>query len=393
MDHKDASPDTGLPAAEDAAPAADQSNTSAPPTASPAEPEITPGLASPGERMAVRLMLAGNAEQFAILQAQIKRFEAEHLDITVELVGWPFATFNDDLIMAVERGLVPEVVAVPYNLIVLLLARTPLISIADISGLDEDFLKEGLADASVQGTLYGLPWHRYGCVPYFRHLVLPRSSAQHAAGIELARFLTQPEQQKENFERLRWFPTRQSVYDSLGIGCQPSPPSVYLAPKDVQRAVDEARSRAPNLPAALLDGQTINVYEATAALNSDAILATFTATTDPVPDDISKQQLDGSGLVVGAWFVNIELKTQGRDGAPVGVPPGDYVSKWHGYPPQPFLVSSKGEEILLAFSGLGSSDGPVFQPVVRLVRGSCTVNACIPYTNICSDITIDNIDC
>ena len=82
-----------------------------------------------------------------------------------------------------------------------------------------DFLPGALKSARINGEVYGLPWRRFLCTPYYAHLVIFRTTKYPEEASQVIKFLTLPEQQLDYFqEKNSWYPTRMSMNKELS-GC------------------------------------------------------------------------------------------------------------------------------------------------------------------------------
>ena len=293
------------------------------------------------EEPEVKFMIASEpgSMEAAEIQKQIEKF-TQKTGIDVELMLVPFTKFNDELLAMCRDNKLPDVAALSRNHIVDFTQRLncPIEPLDNrISTINvEDFLDEAISNIIIKGDTLALPFRRSARLPHFEYVAQFSASQNPDAAFALMDFLTQPDTQIENFNELRWYPTRKSVYDSLKLIREPSRTFIPLQPQEIIRAIAIVVERAGNL-ANVLEGKTLNPYEATAFFAKSASNGPFSfldsqdpeltaaPVVEPVEEDELEAALNGDGLIIGAWLVNTPLEVD--EPMPIRIEPGDYVVK------------------------------------------------------------------
>jgi hypothetical protein len=275
------------------------------------------GSSSAEVTLGVMLMAPTGTEQ-QIWQDQVTRFTEKDPTIAVELQYFPAAEYFEKLAVLLAAGTPPDVTELSYYHVALFQQQDylqPLDELVDAFDVNtEDFWADALESNTFGDELYALPRQRFACSPRYRNLVLPKAGEHHGEAFLLMDFLTQEEQQVENFERMggligypRW-PTRESVNDLLEEDkCDPFTRQVErLLPEDlgsIWAVVSENRSALENV----LGGQTLSGDPAGAVEDGEPIGAAVAAVSEQgepwievsFPDALASED----GVFVGGLFV------------------------------------------------------------------------------------------
>lgn len=277
------------------------------------EAEVVEVVQAPPEQEAEEvLMVAATQDEQEVLLSQIERFDKEHRDIVVKVIFVSPVDFYETLLKLIEAGAPPDVAVLSYNHIALLRDYLqPLDDWIQTSDLDiSDFLPDAVDSNTFDKQLYGLPWLRSACLPRYRNLALFQVGEPSEfqvrepsdAAFRLMDFLTQRAQQYENYNELKWFPTRQSVYARLGIACPPLQ-AIRPAPEVVSQTVALVEERWPVL-GPVLQGQTINPYEAATEIKEgEASVTVAPVMTGPSTEAEFVEAARSGDVVIGALFV------------------------------------------------------------------------------------------
>jgi hypothetical protein len=341
-------------------------------------------------------MVAATDDEKEVFQEQINWFEEQNPDINIELSIVEFDEFNDTLSELIGEGIPPDVAALSYD------------QIAELQGflepLDElvanlkDFLSDALESNRFNGQLYGLPWRRSACVPYYHNLVLFKKSKHPTEAFKLMDFLTQEGQQQQNYADLKWFPTLRSFYGPEGIDC-PDIQVIRPTAENVSQMIELVNARAPDLDL-VLKGQPINAYEATVVtdeegqirvaaapvtaedekkvylplvLSSGGIQVTAPATAPASKKEEFKDPLFADGLIVGALFITDTIDIQDSSGITITLE-DDYAVKCQiGSLGPCTLLEPAGEEIEVNPGIAEVTDAPVGQPFCTVETGSIRI--------------------
>jgi ABC-type glycerol-3-phosphate transport system substrate-binding protein len=325
------------------------------------EKEVEQVVEAPVKTQTIRLLVAGRGEEVQVLEEQIDRFQEAHPDIEVLLEFVPYGESEVKVLTMMAAGVPPDVAVLSYNFYIELQEQGYLAALDERAAQIDlgDFIQDALQSGGFGRALYGLPWQRSGCWPHYRYLALFDASTYHDAAFALMDFLTQPEQQSENYLRLQWYPTRKSVYGERAIEC-PTIEAIRLAPEEVAGTVSLVRDLQPVLQG-VLGGQAINPYEATAVIEDGALQGTGA----PVMNPISAEEFEAAlaeGVAIGALSV---------DQAPE-YPPGDY-AVWcqDDGEARCYLVPPQGEQVEVDLEVFERTEDPVVgQPLCTVITGS-----------------------
>lgn len=337
-------------------------------------PETTNTEPGPLEPSEVELWVAGTDEEAEIFTGQIEQFMAENPNVQVLIMVLPYADFNAKLLTAVAAGVAPDVAGLSYNHIADFQAAGLLAPLDEEFNV-EDFLEDALASNTIQGELYGLPLLRTTCLPHYRSLVLFGTSDNVEGARVLMDFLAQPAQQVQNYQGLTWFPTRRSVYDELGLEC-PEASVIRPAPEIVPLLIGQVNEGTKILES-VLQGQTLNPYEATALTDESGQEIRVAAAAITVPPVGDFDELLKNGLIAGALFAEVPLDILDESGNVIQtIEPGDYAVRWQtveGSEPKLFLVTPEEQELEVLWATFEETAGPVRLPTTLLRPGSTRI--------------------
>jgi ABC-type glycerol-3-phosphate transport system substrate-binding protein len=314
------------------------------------------------------LLLSATPAEADLLKAQIQQFE-QLTTLNVETLIVPFKDFDTKLAILLAAGTPPDIAVLSYNQVVSLQQRNQLqplqISDADM----RDFLPDALSSNSFSERLFALPWVRSACLPRYRNLGVFAASKFPTEAFKLVDFLTQQQQQEQNFKVLQNFPTRQSVQRNFNLTCPE--PAIYRFPEDVDQTVALVAENRRNLEP-LLNPILINIYESVPLKQENELKGAAAAVTDPIDmQDMAARLKDG--IYVGALFLRAPLQIRDeKDDVVQTIEPGNYAVRWQGdvRPTQFFLVRPNGDAILIPSARFEPTQGPVGPPTVLLLRGS-----------------------
>jgi hypothetical protein len=332
------------------------------PTAAPAATEAPQPTETPPQ------VIVGYVEQEAtLLEGQIAQFNRENPDI--QALSRPYGGI-DALMAALASGEV-DVVAFPYNQIAVLQLMNVLMPLDDWFS-DGDYLTDALESITFDSSLYGLPWQRSACLPHYNYLAMGAGTSAPEAAFRLMDFLTASEQQAQNYDKLLWYPTRVSLYGSLGLDdCLTSPiQAIRLEPAEVEAAIGRAETSWQNL-AEVLEGETINPQGAVAVIENGEHQGTGAPRMDPISSAEFEAQID-NGVVVGMLIVEYAPE----------YPPGEYAVKWQRVDGEikPYLVKPGDPEptvIETSFERFEATAVPIGQPFFEVETGSFRACGCL----------------
>jgi hypothetical protein len=282
------------------------------------------------------MVMAPTEDEQAVWQDQIDRFEAENPTIDVELYFAPPNEFYEVLLTRIAAGTPPDVTEVPYYHVALFQQQGALQALDELAAEFNvdlgDFWANALTSNTFDDELYALPRLRSACSPRYMNLILPKGSQFHSEAFMLMDFMTQGEQQQENFDRmehLRWFPrwpTRQSVNDSLDKEYRCDPPArqvLRLLPEDIDRARELVGESLPALEP-VLGEQTLAIGGASAEMEGEEILVAAAPALSPNLHEpwleivFTETLASGDGVFVGGLFVARGYEIQGVECEPDG---------------------------------------------------------------------------
>lgn len=340
--------------------------TQAPGTEAPAATEATVEQVPAGSSVSLQLLYSGTEDDLAFLQKQVEVFQQEHPEIVVEINYVPFDSLMDILATRLAAGDAPDLATLSLNNLVEL-QRMDALSPPDLGKIElpDDFRSDALSSGKVDGNQYGLAVQQYGCAPAYQYIAQFRASQHPEEGAQFIGFLTSMALQKEAYETVGWVPTRQSVYDELGVNCQPLEP-IRLSPADISTSITIVKDRRDELTA-VLNGVKLNPYEAVTIIENGVLMGTFAARETPITEEEIKNQMS-SGIVVGGMFI---------ENAPE-YPKGAYVLKCKA-DLDCFFLRADGSDPGLKPESVAPLERPIEKLVVVAVRGSTKVTVWVPF--------------
>jgi hypothetical protein len=316
------------------------------------------------ESTRLAFLVGATPDEAGVLSDQVARFE-EQTGIAVELMVVPFADFNERLLGLIAAGTPPDVAALSYDFIAYLQRQDLLVPLEKLGVPDrEDFRGEALQSNIFNDQLYALPWQQASPSPRFNNLALFEASQRQQDALSLIDFLTQPEQQEQNYDQLQQMPTRQSVFGKLEVPeLVKEVRAIYATPEEVNQAIELVQARAPGLEP-VLEGQKLNPYESATVVEEGKHQGTGAPVTGNVSDEVI-QSKGSDSLIMGGLFV---------DHAPE-YPQGDYAVKIketleEGGGGTCQLVTADGQAVEVEPEVFEDLPAPVAQPFCVVEEGS-----------------------
>lgn len=281
---------------------------------SPAETEVPIPSTEQQSSISLDVWFTGTAQDQDFFVEKVKEFQEQNPDIEAQVTLLSFQDFTQKLLTSLVAGVSPDIATLSLNEIVSLAEEG---FVVPLEGLDqsymEDFLRDSLESVSINGNQMGLPLRRHSCAPVYQYLSQFRQASEHPEEVfRLLEFLTTTELQIQANEALGWVPTRISAYESLDFEC-PGVEAIRLAPPDVLDTISRVEQLGSELDP-ILEGFTLNPYEATAVIENGEVQGTGAALLQPVDLNYAQERLSSEGLIFGGLFV---------DNAPE-YPPGNY---------------------------------------------------------------------
>lgn len=341
----------GTPAAATEAPAATQA-----PVGEPGATEAATEAAS--EAVVLSLLYpVPNSQEESFISSAVEQFKETYPEISVDLQLVPIESYRDTLVTRVQAGDAPDVAVVDYSNLYPYYQSGILLSIEQAEGfLDDDFLDDSVRSTLIFDGHYGVPWRRDSCSLAYQYLSIMAGSKHPQEAFKLMDFLAQSSLQEQAYKDLLWYPTRKSAYSSLGIGC-----SINEAIRLQDNVRDQVFKLVPENSKSLdpvLEGRFVEAGGATGVFENEALVAYGAAVANPVSFDEAQQQIDSTGLVMGALIINKVEE----------YPPGSYVLKC--FKDNCALVSPDGSQIPFDLIISEELDVPVSVPRMAVVPGS-----------------------
>lgn len=194
-----------------------------------------------------------------------------HFQAQLDKLGIPvrlrteFTNYDQELRVALEAGDPPEFAALYFEQVVSLQAAGLLMPLTDSFTVNpDDFLPDAIGTNTFDGTLYGLPWLRFGCTSDTLNLAALVGPSEDI--VKVMEFLTAPEQQAANYndlvgDGLEFYPTRQAVYDQVKPvqTCSFAAGDTPLTPELLTGLIDMTADAQIEL-AEVLEDKTLNPY-------------------------------------------------------------------------------------------------------------------------------------
>lgn len=160
-----------------------------------------------------------NEDQQNIVKDQIDAFQKANPGITVDLQY--IVDVNGFFLNALAAGEAPPDVIMVYDGDSAHDAQSgTLLALHSYLEASDDFLKDAINANTYNGTLYGLPFVRFGCAPRYENLAVSAVSQHPDAAAKLIDYFTQPDQQIAYVGKLdQLYPTRSSLNKQLSVDC------------------------------------------------------------------------------------------------------------------------------------------------------------------------------
>jgi hypothetical protein len=288
---------------------------------------------STAQEEVIQLWLPEGSVDVDLLTQQLGKF-IDETNIAVEVSQLNAAEYFQMLLTAFESGEKTSDIVLLSRGDAAYLANIgfllPISNLATEVGINiEDFTAEALSNITFSDDQYGLPFRRFGCSPRYMNFGISATTELATDSLLVIDFLTQSEQQIENYEVLNWGPTRTSAYDQLSLDCAQVVP-LYPTPEQIVIAQMIAAQLQDTL-ADVLEEHTLNIalatlYDSTASepdIESQTLIAAA-----PVTDIYTEEMLFNllpEGVILGAMRIAPESEYAINIGAS-----GDFVVKCYG---------------------------------------------------------------
>ena len=269
------------------------------------------------------------SEDQAYLNNQIQQFMQANPNIQVQVEYFTETELAEKLSASAKSAGYPEIASLTYNLVATLQASQS-ISALDLRKItnQNDFLIEAMDTTKFDGMNYGLPWLRNGCAPNYLNLSLFNPSPEKLdASYRFVDYLALTEQQNQNYQDKKWYPTRMSVYEAQHITCEtvvvilPDPaaiPAIRQQVSDAAPAIDVRYKISLNLVdvTGVLPESSTPYQQEPSPTPQKAPVGRFMQTASPEPeasaaavleqpsDEEIQYDMANGGVFVGALVVN-----------------------------------------------------------------------------------------
>lgn len=330
------------------------------PAAAATEAPAAAATAAPamGESVGLTFLYPGTSDsaEGQFVSDMVARFQEANPAIFVDLQFVSSSDYRAKLYTQVAAGDPPDLAKINYYDLVQLYGGGNLMPLEQLGSLDSDFLNDALDSAWLGENHYGLPQWRDSCSLAYDYLSIFSAASYPREAFRLLQFLTDSDTQVQAFKTLSWYPTRQSAYDSLGLGCSVNQ-AIRVPPDQIQTIIDQVQQRSPALEP-VLDGGVVLAEQSTGVFENGELVGFGAAVWSSISAQEARDRMGSSGLVMGVLFINNVEE----------YPSGDYVVKC--FTDYCVLVDQYGNQTPYDLLLSEEMDTPVQVPRVALVPGS-----------------------
>jgi hypothetical protein len=186
-----------------------------------------------------------------------------------------------------------------YNLVSTLAAEERLTPLDEIGGFEWPvYLDDAVQSNIFQDKHFAMPWQRFVCSPtYYNLAVFPVGQEKYPAIEKFLNYMSNNENQIENYKVAGWYPITNQAYQDLALEC-PSLTAIRLASDQVAIVSVQVTELRDSFKTSF--SETLDVSKAIGAFDGETQIGSASPFVNNLTSEEAMQELAGEGLLFGS---------------------------------------------------------------------------------------------